>query len=352
MPGVNISKVRLEGIACAVPQEVRTIEEEYAQHDSVNVEKICKNIGVRRRHIAARDQCTSDLCHAAADKLLNLLRWQAETIDLLILVTQTSDYVLPATSCVLQHRLGLSNNCACFDVNLGCSGYVYGLWLMGSLLATGRMRRGLLLAGDTISRLCSPNDRATMPLFGDAGTATALSVDDAASPMYFKLGTDGSGKDHLIVPAGGFRTPHSAGAARRKAREGGNVRSEEDLYMNGAEIFTFTLKRVPQLIADVLERSEWSPDDVDAFVMHQANSFILNHLGKKMKLPQEKVIIALEEFGNTSSASIPLALSARLRSELTRMQRNMVLAGFGVGYSWAAVSLTTGPLVMPDVICV
>lgn len=350
MADVTISKVRLRGIACAVPENVSTIAEESSQYDAEEIEKICKNIGVRSRHTALSNQCTSDLCYAAATKLLNELQWGAETIDVIILVTQTSDYLLPATSCTLQQRLGLSTACAAFDVNLGCSGYVYGLWMMGSLMAVGNLQRGLLLAGDTISRICSPHDRATKPLFGDAGTATAMELDSSAGAMHFRLGTDGGGRNHLIVPAGGFRRPHNTSTVLRTTREGSNIRSDEDLFMNGAEIFTFSLKRVPPLIQGIMESSCWSVEDVDAFVMHQANRFMLKHLGKKMKIPEEKVVIALEDFGNTSSASIPLALNARLQSTLTQQQQNLVMAGFGVGYSWAAVTLSAGPLVMPDII--
>lgn len=347
---MKISQIRLEGVACAVPEKATPVAEEYAHLDSREIEKICTGIGVRKRHMADAAQCTSDLCCAAAERLLAAADWRPETIDALILVTQTGDYLLPATSCTLQHRLGLPNSCAAFDVNLGCSGYVYGLWLMSSLMSAGRLRRGLVLTGDTISRICSAQDRATRPLFGDAGTATALTWDDDAPEMCFRLGTDGSGRDHLIVPAGGFRNPRSASSAMPTVREGGNIRSDEQLLMNGAEIFTFTLQQVPPLISGILEGSGWSVEDVDAFVMHQANSFMLKHLAKKMKLPAEKVVIALEDFGNTSSASIPLALSAAMRPSLSRESQKLVLAGFGVGYSWAAAAVQAGPLVMPDIV--
>ena len=350
MSDVEILKVRLNGISCAVPEKTSIIAGECLDYDTEEIEKICKNTGVRRRHIAALDQCTSDLCYTAATKLLKALKWDPETIDVLILVTQTSDYLLPATSCSLQQRLGISTGCAAFDVNLGCSGYVYGLWMMSSLLAAGRLRRGLLLAGDTISRICSPQDRSTKFLFGDAGSATTMEWDESAPAMHFRMGTDGSGGNHLIVPAGGFRYPHSPSTAKRKVREGDNIRSDEDLFMNGAEIFSFSLKQVPPLIKGVMENSSWSMDEVDAFVMHQANSFMLKHLGKKMKLPEEKVVIALEDFGNTSSASIPLALNTNLMPNLIRKKQNLILAGFGVGYSWGAVALVAGPLIMLDII--
>jgi 3-oxoacyl-[acyl-carrier-protein] synthase III len=350
MAQAKISCVRIAGIGCAVPQKIGCIAEEYASAGADELEKIVKYTGVRGRHIAVEGQCTSDLCFSAAVKLLDELNWKLDTIDVLILVTQTGDYILPATSCTLQHRLGLSNSCAAFDVNLGCSGYVYGLWMMQSLLSAGRLSRGLLLAGDTISRICSLEDRATRPLFGDAGTATALERDDGADVSHFSLGTDGRGRNHLIVPAGGFRHRSGLAPAMRSAREGGNNRRGDDLYMNGAEIFAFTLQQVPPMIEGLMANRGWSVDDVHAFVMHQANSFMLRHLGKKMKLPDEKVLIAMEAFGNTSSASIPLALNSALRETMVQQPINLVLAGFGVGYSWAAAALTAGPLVMPDII--
>jgi 3-oxoacyl-[acyl-carrier-protein] synthase-3 len=296
--------------------------------------------------------CASDLCFAAADRLLDDLGWARDSIDALMFVSQTPDYRLPATSCGLQDRLGLSRRCAAFDVGLGCSGHVYGLWIASSLIASGGARRVLLLAGDASTQLCSPLDRSVALLFGDAGTATALEADAGAAPMTFVLGTDGTGRDNLIVPAGGFRTPHSQATAARVAGDDGNSRSAEDLFMNGAEIFTFTLREVPPLVHAVLQSAGWTVGDVDAFVFHQANQFMLQHLAKRLKLPQDRFVLAMEEFGNTSSASVPLAMSARLADRLRADSMRLVLAGFGVGYSWAAVALTCGPLAMPDVLAV
>jgi 3-oxoacyl-[acyl-carrier-protein] synthase-3 len=294
--------------------------------------------------------CTSDICFAAADRLLNDLAWPRESVDALIFVSQTPDYVLPATSCCLQERLRLSKRCAAFDVGLGCSGHIYGLWIASSLLVGGGARRVLLLTGDTHSYICSPLDRSVALLFGDAGTATALEADGSAAPMTFVLGTDGSGRDALIMPAGLFRNPHTEETAIRTAGEDGNSRSAEDLFMNGAEIFAFTLREVPPLILAVLQGAGWSVDEVDAFVFHQANQFMLQHVARRLKLPKDKFILAMEEFGNTGSASVPVAMSARLAARLRSASLRTVLAGFGVGYSWGAVALTCGPMVMPDVL--
>jgi len=188
------------------------------------------------------------------------------------------------------------------------------------------------------------------PLFGDAGTATALDRDSSAPSSVFTLGTDGTGYDKLIVPASGFRHRRNEETGIRRERENGNIRSDEDLYMDGAEIFSFTLREVPPLIETSLQQAGWLVDDVDAFVFHQANEFMLKHLSKKMKLPADKVVLTLKDYGNTSSASIPLSISHALRDDLTHNTRNLVIAGFGVGMSWAAAAITCGPLVLPEIV--
>jgi 3-oxoacyl-[acyl-carrier-protein] synthase-3 len=277
------------------------------------------------------------------------LRWSPDTIKVVVFVTQTPDYVLPATSCVLHERLGLSRECAAFDVNLGCSGYVYGLWVLSNLI--GAKGRALLLVGDTISRIASPEDRSVGTLFGDAGSATALESDfDLTAKMCFQLGTDGTGSRHLMVRAGGFRVPHAEQFSRRTLREGTNSRSDEDLYMNGAEVFGFTQNTVPALITSVLQQADWTVDMVDSFVFHQANRFMLEYLARRAKLPLSRVVLAMEDFGNTSSASIPLAMTTSLADRLRGCESRLLLAGFGVGFSWGAVALNCGPLVMPSLV--
>jgi 3-oxoacyl-[acyl-carrier-protein] synthase-3 len=208
----------------------------------------------------------------------------------------------------------------------------------------------LLLAGDTGSRGCSPQDRSTIFLFGDAATATALEGDANAPEMTFVLGTDGSGKEFLIVPDSGFRNRVTPGSFVRRTAADGMLRSPMDLYMDGAEVFAFTLRQVPPLMAEILSASGWTLNDMDAFVPHQANQFILQHLGKRLKIPAGKMILSLDEFGNTSSASIPLSLSYRLGGRLRQEQMKLVLAGFGVGWSWGAATVACGPMVMPEII--
>lgn len=349
MPEITISGLKLHGVACATPKGTADAGQLAKQFSEDAVQKIVKSTGIQRRRTSAI-LCTSDLCHAAAERLLNELGWPRDSVTHLIFVSQSPDYVLPATSCALHSRLGLGKECSAFDVNLGCSGYVYGLWLAASLLQPGQ--RALLLAGDTISRTVSSQDRATLPIFGDAGSATALekSTEAEGREMAFSLGTDGAGYKHIIIPAGGFRNPSSELTRQTTVREGGNARSDEHLFMNGAEVFAFTLREVPPLVERTLNLVQWSTDSVDAFVFHQANRFMLEHLAQKMEVPSDKLTIGLENCGNTSSASIPMALTTQLAPRLRTEKLKLLLAGFGVGWSWAAAAVELGPICLPDLI--
>lgn len=348
----SVTGVSLAGIASAVPaQSVSAVQTGAAmgmsEADSL---KVANMTGVKQRRVAPTAICTSDLALRAASALLDQLGWDRNSVDVLVVVSQTHDYQLPATACVLQERMGLSDQCAAFDVGLGCSGYVYGLWLASSLLSAGSGNRALLVAGDTISKICSPEDRSTAFIFGDSGTATALERNTQASAMHFVLGTDGTGRDALIQPGSGARNPVSKKSLERVPGEDGYLRNDLDLYMNGAEVFSFTLKRVPQLFNDVLQLAGWGLPDVDAVVPHQANLFMLKHLAKSMKIPLDKLVLSLEDFGNTSSASIPLTVSHKLASTLSTGPMNLIMAGFGVGWSWGAVALTCGPMPVPPVV--
>jgi 3-oxoacyl-[acyl-carrier-protein] synthase-3 len=350
MANTVCSGVRIAGVASAVPSQIRTVEDEAHHFGAELAAKISQNVGVRTRHTAPPELCTSDLCLAAAERLLTDLNWQREEIVALIFLTQSPDYFVPATSHILHLHLGLPVSCAAFDVNLGCSGYVYGLW-MASLVAQSLRGKVLFLAGDTSSRSISPMDQSVAFLFGDAGTATALEPSADALPMNFELGADGSGFQKLIVPAGGFRHPRNASTCLRTPRDNGLVRSDEDLFMDGAEIFAFTLKRVPPLVKTLLAKTNLGIDDIDAFVFHQANLFMLDYLARRLKIPAEKLILGLEEYGNTSSASIPMAITTTpLRNRLTQQPLRLLLAGFGVGFSWAGCILTLGPGVFPEVV--
>ena len=337
MATATVSGVRIAGIASAVPElscENTTAANQFGEAET---KKLCASIGVQRRRVAPSDVCASDLCLDAAKRLMSQVGWQPDTIDGLIFVSQTPDYRLPATSCVLHARLGLASNCAAFDVGLGCSGYVYGLW-QAAQLANSLDGRVLLLVGDTINKIVSPQDRATALLFGDAGSATAVEAANGTEPWRFVLGTDGTGWPHLLAN-GGLREDLQ-----------GTSPANEDLHLNGGEVFTFALRRVPQLIADTLAAADWTMDEVDAVVMHQANEFMLRHLAKRADIPPDKFVLALSEFGNTSCASIPLAITDCLRSDLELNNRRMLMVGFGVGWSWGAAAIPCGPIVAPGLV--
>jgi 3-oxoacyl-[acyl-carrier-protein] synthase III len=347
MSEIQVQKVSLRGIASAVPAGKRSFEDLESKFGFEDAKKISDSTGFVDRFVSDI-LCASDLCLASAKKLLHDLEWDAQSVDVLIFVSQTPDYILPATSAVLHGRLGLKKSCIAFDINLGCSGYVYGLSVIASLMSQHN-KRALLLAGDTISRIVSHQDRSTYPIFGDAGTATALEYDPTALEMLFELGTDGNGGDSLIVPAGGFRTPNTLETAQIKHAEGENKRSQADLYMKGTDVFSFTIREIPALIKTILERKGSSKEDVDYYIFHQANQFMLEHLGKKMKLPTEKFVRCFD-YGNTSVASIPLAMTSKISSELRQNKLKLCLSGFGVGFSWGAAFIETDHLVMPELI--
>lgn len=323
-----LNNVEIKGIAGAVPDNVRNSEDYNDIFGEESVQKFIKMTGVKKRRVALEEQCASDLCYAAAKKLLNKLAWEPSSIDALILITQTPDYAIPATACVLQHRLGLSEDCIAFDVNLGCSAYVYGLWLASTLITTQGINRVLLLVGDTSNYGINQNDSATAMIFGDGGSATALERTEGKSLKYF-LKTKGSGFKDIIVPAGHARS-------RSKA----NLESSEYLLaMNGSDIFTFCITDIPRTLKSFMSQYNIDKNDVDLYVFHQANLFILKHLSKKLGIPIEKVAVSIDRYGNTSGESIPLTLVDALGNEQSKEPIKLLLCGFGVGLSWGGIYL-------------
>lgn len=344
-----IKGVSIRGIRACVPAQSQGVEGLIP--DEAERARLTGSIGVITRRIAPSGVLTSDLCQRAAEGLLAQLGWAKGSIDVLIFVTQSADYVIPSTACALQTRLGLGA-CLAFDINLGCSGYPYGLWTAASLLQTlkieGRPARALVLAGDVSTSKLMPGDRATVPLFGDAGSATALEVDEAAQSMFGEFGTDGSGAAHILVEAGALRLPLVPPVEPHPADHAERLFKAARLHLNGTEVFNFTLKAVPALVGRILEASGETADSVDYVVFHQANAFMLNHLRKKAGLPAEKVPVAMERFGNTSSASIPLTIAEALSNAFDK-PRELVIMGFGVGWSWSAMKLTLGPIPAPEI---
>ncbi|WP_372872421.1 3-oxoacyl-ACP synthase III family protein [Shewanella sp.] len=299
-------------------------------------DKVYASTGIHSRRILPKHLCASDMCVAAAERLLTSLGWAPDSVDVLIFVSQDSDYSLPATACLMQTRLGLPQTAACLDVSLGCSGFVYGAWIASQLLNSSSGKRALVLCADTSSRHLLPDDRGTLPLFGDAGVATALEFDPEWPDSYAVFGTDGTGGQHIAVKAGGRRNPCMPEPEPFDDETQARLYRDTRLYLNGAAVFSFTLKVVPKLVKDVLALAGQQADSLDMVVMHQANQFILEHLRKKTGVAAEKYLIDMKDFGNTSSASVPLAICHRLGDFFTE-RRKMLLGGFGVGWSWGAL---------------
>lgn len=333
-----VANASVKGVVACVPPR-RIDNDVFTDRFGEGVAEVTKMTGVVHRHWVDEGTTTSDLCAAAAQRLLDGLGWSADSVDAIIFISQTPDYRLPATATVLQARLGLKPGIIAFDVNLGCSAYPYGLWLAMTMASTGVARRVLLAVGDTSSRVVDPADRATALLFGDAGAVTAIEANGSASEAAFVLGSDGRGAQNLIIPQGAFRN--------------GEPRGNNDptrLFMDGGEIFTFTLRAVPPLVTDTLSLSNRSVDDHDAFLFHQANTFMIRHLAKKSKLPANKVPINIDRYGNTSSATIPLLIADDLAGQLKAGKMRLAMFGFGVGYSWASASMDLGPLACVETI--
>jgi 3-oxoacyl-[acyl-carrier-protein] synthase-3 len=342
----QIKGVRISGVTSVVPSGVKDFEEEAGIFGltETQIMRLKKDIGIDKRHITIKDECASDLCEHAANLLMSESGCDPLSIDGLLMVTQTPDYFQPATSCVLHGRLGLGKTCATFDINLGCSGYVYGLWIGSMMISAGSCNRVLMLAGDTISRCVAPRDRSVAPLFGDAGSATLIERGTKKDTITFALHSDGKGYKHLIIPAGGFRNRPSAQTKRIVDREDGNARSEEHLYMNGAEIFTFSIREIPSLIEEILTASGWEKEEVDYYLLHQANKFIIKNIMRKIGVPLDKAPYdVFGKYGNQSSVSIPVTICDHLSGALTEKAKKVVLAGFGTGLSWAACTLSLGP---------
>jgi 3-oxoacyl-[acyl-carrier-protein] synthase-3 len=325
----------VKAIEYFLPPDVVSTETLAAQFPSWSVAKIDAKTGIMQRHIAAPDQCSSDLAVAAAKKLFESGACSPEQIDFILLCTQSPDYFLPTTACLVQERLGIPTTAGALDFNLGCSGFVYGLGLCQGLIASGQARNILLLTAETYSKFIHPNDRGVRTIFGDAAAATLVTAEEASEPLMgpFVYGTDGRGADNLIVRAGGFREPRTESVAETDRPGTAN------LYMNGPEIFTFTLEVVPACVNRLLGQTGLSIDDIDLFIFHQANRYMLEHIRQRMNIPAERFFIAMAHCGNTVSSTVPIALKEADAQGRLKPGSRILLAGFGVGYSWAATLL-------------
>jgi 3-oxoacyl-[acyl-carrier-protein] synthase III len=336
-------KAVIKAIKSYLPPSKLTNEDLARNFPEWDIDKTFQNTGVAVRSIASADQCTSDLGVIAAQSLFTSGICKPEDIDFLLFCTQTPDYFLPATACIIQDRLGLRNDIGALDFNLGCSGYVYGLSLAKSLIEDDLADNVLLIVGDTPSKTINPRDKGPRALFSDGASVTLISsiIDNKMFIGPFVFGTDGKGAKNLIIPAGGFRLPSNQDTATERDDGTGNFRSAEELFMDGAEIFNFSFQTVPKLISQLLTKANMTNfDELDFVIFHQANKFMLEGLRRKIKIPKEKFVINLEFFGNTSSATIPMALEELIKQGKVNKGSKVLVAGFGVGYSWAGSIIT------------
>jgi len=344
----SFNGVAVRGVVASVPPEERRIDDEVALFggNPRQIERIKKTVGLDRRRVAGPGTTAADLNERAARELLAATGVSDGSVDALICVTQTPEYPQPCDAAVLHGRLGFAKSCAAFDVNLGCSGYVYGLWLAHMMIASGGCARALVLAGDAVSRLTHPRDRAVAPVFGDGGSATLVEAAEGAGNAWFDLRTDGAGYASLIVPAGGARRPADASTRVEAEDQEGNVRAPENLFMDGSEVFNFTLREEPAAVRAIAGQAGLELDAIDHFVFHQANRYILSNIAKRLKIDPAKVPMGtVERFGNQSSASIPAAIAGELAEAVTEgPARTVLLSGFGVGLSWASAILSLGGL--------
>jgi 3-oxoacyl-[acyl-carrier-protein] synthase-3 len=328
-------KAAIRAVSYYLPPKVETNEDLSREFPEWSAEKIGQKTGINERHIAADKVCSSDLGFESAQRLFAEHGVKPGDIDFLLFCTQSPDYFLPSTACLLQERLGIPHTAGALDFNLGCSGYVYGLGLAAGLIESGQARNVLLITAETYSKFISPNDKSVRSIFGDAAASTLVSASESGSVGPFVFGTDGRGGKHLIVKTGGMRQrePMAQGAA--VVDEFGNVHDDNCLFMDGPEIFNFTLRVVPPMIAALRQKSGLSDEQTNYYIFHQANKYMLDVLRKKLAIPPEKFCEHLAGCGNTVSATIPIALQHALKSGRVHPGHRLMLVGFGVGLSWA-----------------
>lgn len=342
---LKLENILLSGIAAAVPKnEVDNLN--YGHISVAERELFIKTTGIAKRRVAPDSLATSDFCFESAKQLMKKMNWEASEIDVVIMVTQSPDYFIPGSAVILQDRLGLKKSCLAFDINLGCSGYVYGLYVLGSLLSNGQIKKALLLAGDKSTASTAYTDKSAYPIFGDAGSATALQYDITAQPIYFNLCSDGSGKDAIIIEHGGSRNGIKADTFELQEIGTGIARAKRHLKLDGIEIFNFALREVSANINELYNFAEKRIEETNFFVFHQANKLVNESVRKKLKVfDKEKVPYSLDKFGNTSSASIPLTIVSELKEKLENKKNTVCFSGFGVGFSWGSCLLATDKLI-------
>lgn len=329
---VSLMKAFIKGISCYLPEKILTNEDLLKDFPEWSVDKVASKIGIIQRHISGENETAADMAVAAAEQLFSEYNFDRSKIDFILLCTQSPDYFLPATACIIQERLGLSTDAGALDFNQGCSGFVYGLSLAKGLIMSGTSRNILLITSETYSKHIHPRDKSNRTIFGDAAAASLICEDGFAEIMGFSLGTDGRGAKNLIVKTGGMRNRGMKNDL--VSDESGNPVCSDNLYMNGTEILSFTLETVPLLVEKTLAINNMKQEEIDLFVFHQANKYMMEFLRKKLKIGPEKFYYCMEKTGNTVSSTIPIALKEAIKNGDIKPGTKVMLAGFGVGYSW------------------
>ena len=332
---LKYNNIGITALSACVPKTIIDNYKYTSHFPEDDVKKVVDKIGVAERRFASYKTCSSDLCYAAAEKLFQDNNIDKSEIDLLVFVSQTPDYRMPATSIMLQHRLGLPNSTIAFDVNLGCSGFIFGLNIVYSYMQNVGIRKALLLDGETRSKVYSPKDRKSAFIFGDAGVAALIERNESFGESVFSMNTDGSRADLIMVKGGGYRNPSSIETLKEKiVDEYGNIRSDEHGYMKGDDVFNFVIKEIPKDIKTLFANTNIGINDVDYYIFHQANAFINTYLSKKLKLDTTKIPSTIHKYGNTSSVSVPLTIVSELKDKLDG-KHQLMLSAFGVGMAWA-----------------
>lgn len=327
----------IKGISYYLPEKVVTNEELIKEFPEWSVDKVAKKVGVYSRHVAGENETAGDMAEKAALRLFDEYKISPNEIDFVLLCTQSPDYFLPSTACILQNRLGIPTSAGALDYNLGCSGCVYGLAMAKGLIAGGIAKNILLLTAETYNKYLHPSDKSNRSIFGDGAAACLISTEGFAKIGEFSLGTDGSGAENLILETGAARKKEVTG--KNTVDEDGHQKYDDYLYMNGSAIFNFTLDAVPVMLKKILEKNHLEKEQIDYFVFHQANKFMLNTIRKVCVLPKEKFYVNLEETGNTVSSTVLIGLKQCLDSGTINKNMKVMVSGFGVGLSWGGTVL-------------
>lgn len=344
----EIKNVAVRGVTGTVPDHaVKTADFDIFTPEEAEI--FDNTVGIKNRYIGPDDVCTSDLCFDAAERLLSALGWEKDSIDVLVFGSVTGDYKTPPTAGILQHRLGLPISTFVLDIPMGCCGSMYAINVAGNLLSSGNVKRALLLVGDTALRMGSMKDKSRVPLFGDSGTAMALEYDPTAEDIIIEFNTLGSGYEALITPHGGFRHPITPESFVEEDFGNGIIRAPKDTLINGMDVFSFAISRPPISIKKMMERYNLTTENVDYFLIHQANKLIVDRIVKKLKLPIEKVPYDLQEFGNLGGASVPMLMTYNLADELQRRPLTLLCSSFGLGLTWGTMVLRSNRVVVEPI---